>query len=131
MKVYRVNIICADAKSRAIAESMCAEKPGCYIPLTDSKTWQVAERGEFLRDWHLDGKALLRLLPAWAKCKNPPSIGAKVTAFYAVNSKVVTGIHQSGCIVGSEGYYDWLETQPNPFRGTDEYLGRNRRELRA
>ncbi len=45
--------------------------------------YALTRRVEFLRDHHIDGKTLARLLPAWAKVKPIKGIGAKVTAFYA------------------------------------------------
>ena len=78
-------------------------------------------RGEFLRDHHIDGKTLAKLLPSWAKFKKPANLGPKVTAFYAENDKVVTRLHRSGFIVGSDEFYEWQETQPDPFRSCRLY----------
>lgn len=93
--------------------------------------YALTRRTEFSHDHEISGKTLLKMLPAWAKPDfGPKNIGAKVAAFYAENDKVITRLHHSGFVVGSEDYYDWQETQPDPFRSTRLYrqsLG----ELRA
>jgi len=79
------------------------------------QSWDY-RRCEFLRDHHIDGKTLARLLPSWAKPKKPKSIGHLVSAFYAENDKVVTD--HSIC-VGSD---DWLIAQDDPFRAAHLHL---------
>ena len=79
-------------------------------------SYALTRRVEFLRDHHIDGKTLARLLPAWAKVKPIKGIGAKVTEFYAENDKVVTDM--SVC-VGSD---DWLIAQDDPFRAAHLHL---------
>ena len=153
MKIYRTRVIARGLTGEQAARmlSRCPgvgiESTGCakrvrgeyargYYGLRHYQTWDtvptfnITRRCEYLREWHLEGKALLKMLPAWAKkcMASSPTIGHKVTAFYALNNKVVTDC--SGLVVGSDEYYDWLETQPDPFRSTRNYrqsLG----ELRA
>lgn len=79
-------------------------------------------RGALLREDILTDKQVAKLLPAWAKPHRPRSIGDKVTAFYKANDRVVTGLHHSGFIVGSDEFYEWQETQPDCFRQTRDYL---------
>ena len=88
---------------------------------TNVAAFNLTRRCEFIREWHLDGKALLKMLPEWAKHHVPRNIGVKVTEFYALNDKVVTRLHHSGFVVGSPEFYDWQETQPDPFRSADAY----------
>jgi len=79
----------------------------------------LTRRVEYSHEHHIDGKTLARLLPAWAKAKNPPNIGAKVTAFYAANNKVICD--RSGPVVGSDEWHELQETLPDPFRSTRLY----------
>lgn len=136
MKIYKLETL-SDCASVSEAAWYRETYPTCYVralvngsgkPTGD---YQVTMRGTFLREDILTDKQVAKLLPAWAKPDfGPRNIGAKVTAFYAANANVVTGLHESGFIVGSDEYADWLETQPDPFRGTMMYrqsLG----ELRA
>ena len=123
MKIYRTETICADAKHLIIAEDIAANCGG-YVSIVGeglNRKYAVLIRREFLREWHVEGKALLKLLPAWAKHHVPRNIGVKVTEFYALNEKVVTRLHHSGFVVGSPEFHDWQETQPDPFRSADAY----------
>lgn len=92
--------------------------PNCWRKV---QGYCLTRRVEFSHDHYIDGKTLARLLPAWAKFKKPANIGPKVTAFYAENDKVITRLHHSGFIVGSDEYHDWTETQPDPFRACRLY----------
>lgn len=81
------------------------------------QTYCLKKRCEFLRDHHIDGKTLAKLLPARAKVKFPAvTMGKKVTAFYAENDKVVT---DTSICVGSD---DWLIAQDDPFRAAHLHL---------
>lgn len=125
MKIYRLQTIWP-ALSLDVAQFKVTLHPGSHVQQVTFQQYgpnlyAVVRRAEFLREHHIDGKTLARLLPSWAKHKKLPNIGAKVTAFYAENDKVVTRLHHSGFVVGSDDYADWLETQPDPFRSCREY----------
>jgi len=94
---------------------------GVSIPCKPS-AWLVTIRREFSHDLDLSAKQIAKLLPTWAKPHFPRSIGDKVTAFYKANDKVVTGLHHSGFVVGSDEFHEWQETQPDCFRQTRDYL---------
>jgi len=96
--------------------------------LVNGERVEVSFRGAFLRDHHIDGKTLARLLPSWAKHKPIKSIGPQIKAFYAKNDKVICD--RSGPVVGSDEWHEWQETQPDPFRATRLYR-QSRGELRA
>ncbi len=122
MKIYRIETIGSDL-SLSDARDLAEKCDGNIMPMqghadswkSDAK-YSVTVRGEFLREHHIDGKTLARLLPSWAKVKPIKGIGAKVTAFYAENDKVVTD--HSIC-VGSD---DWLIAQDDPHRAAHYHL---------
>ena len=123
MKIYRIETIGSDL-SLSDARDLAEKCDGNIMPMqghadswkSDAK-YSVTVRGEFLREHHIDGKTLARLLPSWAKVKPIKGIGAKVTAFYAENNKVVCD--KSGPVVGSD---DWLIAQDDPFRAAHLHL---------
>ena len=79
--------------------------------------YKLTRRTEVSHDFKPEGKQLLKLLPAWAKHKALPSIGHKVTAFYAVNDKVVCDLTKP--VVGSD---EWLLDQDDPHRAAHLFL---------
>ena len=124
MKIYRLQTIwpclpLAAAKFKVTLHAGSRIEPlphEEYMP----RYFRVVVRREFLRDHHIDGKTLARLLPAWAKPKKLPSMGAKVTAFYAENNKVIC--YRSAIVVGSDEWHELQETLPDPFRATRRYM---------
>lgn len=125
MKIYQVETLSECASKREV-EWFKATYPTCYAyAIKDSfgkftGDYRVTMRGEFIREHHIDGKTLARLLPAWAKPKKLPSMGAKVTAFYAENNKVICD--RSALVVGSDEWHELQETLPDPFRATRRYM---------
>ena len=120
MKIYRLQTIWP-CLLLSTAQFKVTLHPGSRIePLPGSYCFRVVIRREFLRDHHIDGKTLARLLPAWAKAKKLPSMGAKVTAFYAENDKVICD--RSALVVGSDEWHELQETLPDPFRATRRYM---------
>lgn len=125
MKIYRQQTIWDNVPLEVAQFKKSLHAGSVIMPLAyagyGTRHYRLTIRREFLRDHHIDGKALLRLLPAWAKPNfGPKNIGAKVTAFYAQNSKVITDM--SGPWVGSEAWHEAQELLPDPFRGTRQYL---------
>ena len=122
MKIYRLHTISKGVHSYHMALGIAADNPGSNVNcIKPGVEYSVLMRAEFVREFHLEGKALLKMLPAWAKAKFPPSIGHKVTAFYAINNKTITQMHVCGFPVGSDEYHDWVETQPDIWRSVDVY----------
>lgn len=128
MKIYRVDVLAESADQSEVrslrltypdAIAWCVSGADGY---TKDAQFKVTTRREFLHDMDLSAKQIAKLLPAWAKPHFPRSIGDKVTTFYKANAKVVTGLHHSGFIVGSDEFLEWQETQPDCFRQTRDYL---------
>ena len=106
MKIYRLKTIASSLRFDQ-ARRFEMNNPGSYLvlvkPLLTLSCYDVVIRKKFIREQHLEGKALLKMLPAWAKAKHPPTIGHKVTAFYAENAKVVCDLSKP--VVGSPEYF--------------------------
>lgn len=120
LKIYRLQTLwpCLTLEAARFKATL---QPGAKIePLEPPKYgpqfYRLTIRREFLREHHIDGKTLARLLPAWAKPKKPKSIGHLVSAFYAENSKVVTDY---SVVVGSD---EWLIAQDDPHRAAHYHL---------
>ena len=126
MKIYRIDTLVSDCCYESAQHTQRHYPTSMIWPVKTEKfarekLYCVTIRREFSHDLQLSDKQVAKMLPAWAKkcMASSPTIGHKVTAFYALNNKVVTDC--SGLVVGSDEYYDWLETQPDPFRSTRNY----------
>lgn len=122
MKIYRV-VVLSESTDRIGVKLLRATHPDAIAWPIDNRRFKVTIRREFLHDLELTPKQIAKMLPAWAKAcmRKPKSIGDQVTAFYARNDKVKIQPHQCGDAIGSDAYYKWLETQPDPFRASRLY----------
>lgn len=122
INIYQLKLL-LKTRSAEAAVRMRDKHPGSKLLAIKTNgacdTYRVTIRGKLLRKTTFEGEVLKKLLPNWARVKRPPTMGKKVTAFYAENDKVVT--NYSLPTIGSS---EWLknEQRADPFRAGHRYL---------